>query len=97
MLQYFGDDLLLPPPYITGESSLQAHWCTLLAGCAFSPIKRLTPSQISEFEKKFTPVLHGEAASDSLSKAPYYSMPERMLEDWIFAMTTNGSYLMIQS
>lgn len=98
MKKYFRNRLLEgTSTYITGEPSLQAYWRTLLASCTFSPIKRLTPSEILDFGKSFTAVLRGDVAAAELSSENYYPMLDRMDKDWSFALATNGLYLMIQS
>lgn len=99
MQQYFGDSLLDAPTstYISGESSLQAYWCTLLASCKFFPIKRLSDEDIHEYGKTFTSVLRGDSADEILGDQEYWKMLSRMLMYWTFTMTTDGLYVMVMS
>jgi hypothetical protein len=105
MLQYFGTRLLddSTSTYATGEPSLQAYWRTLLASCKFQPdgqskqtIKRLSEDDILNYGKTFTSLLRGDP-DVSLYDQEYRPMAYRMFNRWVFAMTQDGLYLMIQS
>lgn len=102
MALYFGDRMQhVKPTYVTGESSRQAFWRTLIADCKCYPIQRLSEQDISEGNTIFEALLRGEKSEDieNLTKKEpgrsIWRMWLRMIVYWTFITTEQGFFGMV--